>query len=99
MAEIPTVTAPTLTPPPEMNPGIAGKPGEAMAQAADQFAGLAEYGVRETDLLKKAQDEGIMLGAENQIGADMEKAETQLANWTDYTHADEPEAADRRCNP
>ena len=89
MAEIPTVTAPTLTPPPEMNPGIAGKPGEAMAQAADQFAGLAEYGVRETDLLKKAQDEGIMLGAENQIGADMEKAETQLANWTDYTHADE----------
>ena len=60
-----------------------------MAAAADQFAGLAEYGMRETSLLKKAQDEGIILAAENQIGADMEHAESEAQRWTDYTHADE----------
>ena len=72
-----------------MSPAQAGKPGQAMAEAAEQFQGVAEYGERETDFLKKAQDEGIMLGAENQIGSDMEKAETQLSSWTDYTHADD----------
>lgn len=89
MPQIPTITAPELTPPPEMSPGMAGKPGQAMAEAGAQMASAADYGVQVADRIKKAQDEGILLNAENQIAADMEKAHAGLANWTDYTHADE----------
>jgi hypothetical protein len=89
MPQVPTIEAPQLTPHPEMSPGIAGQPGMAIARAAEQFEGLAEYGEQESSLLKKAQDEGILLAAENHIGADMEHAESQLAAWTDYTKADE----------
>ena len=89
MPQIPTIAAPNLTPPPVMNPRIAGQAGNAIAGAADTLSGLAEYGERETNLLKKTQDDGIMLDAENSIGADMQNAEKQLANWTDYTNADQ----------
>ena len=87
--QIPTVASPTLTPPPEMNPRIAGQPGAAMADAAGQMSSVADMGLQVTERIKKAQDEGILLGAENSIAADMEKANAGLANWTDYTHADE----------
>ena len=89
MPEIPQAVAPTLTPPPEMNPPIAGRPGAAMADAAEQMGSVAEMGFHVAEKIKKAQDEGILLGAENQIGADIEKAQSGLANWTDYTHADQ----------
>ena len=89
MPEIPQAVAPTLTPPPEMNPRIAGRPGAAMADAAEQMGSVAEMGFHVAEKIKKAQDEGILLGAENQIGADIEKAQSGLANWTDYTHADQ----------
>lgn len=89
MPQVPTITAPELTPPPEMSPGMAGKPGQAMAEAGAQMASAADYGAQVTERIKKAQDEGILLNAENQIAADMEKAHAGLANWTDYTHADE----------
>jgi hypothetical protein len=89
MAQVPTITAPTLTPPPEINPRIAGQPGQVMAGAAEQLGELAEYGERETSLLKKAQDEGIVLAAQNHIVADRQNAETQLEKWTDYTHSDQ----------
>ena len=89
MPQIPTIAAPDLTPPPEMSPAIAGKPGAAMAGVADQLASAADFGMQVTDRIKKAQDEGILLDAENKIAGDMEKAHAQLANWTDYTHADE----------
>lgn len=86
---VPTVAAPSLTPPPEINPRLAGEPGRAAAGAAEQLGALDEFGERATDLLRKAQDQGIMLDAENKIGADMEHAETQLTAWTDYTNADQ----------
>ena len=89
MPEIPQAVAPTLTPPPEMNPSIAERPGAAMADAAEQMGSVAEMGFHVAEKIKKAQDEGILLGAENQIGADIEKAQSGLANWTDYTHADQ----------
>lgn len=89
MAQIPTVTAPQLTPPPEMNPAIAGRPGAALAGAADQFASVADFGIQVADRIKRAQDEGILLNAENQIESDIQKAHAQLQNWTDYTHADQ----------
>jgi hypothetical protein len=89
MAQIPTIAAPSLTPPPEINPSIAGRPGAAMAGAADQLGQVADFGLAVTERIKKAQDDGILLNAENQIAADIEKAHAGLANWTDYTHADE----------
>jgi len=89
MPEIPQAVAPTLTPPPEMNPRIAGEPGRTMANAAEQMGSVADMGFQVAQKIKKAQDEGILLGAENQIGADIEKAQSGLANWTDYTHADQ----------
>src|SRR5277367_1568303 len=89
MPAIPTVTAPNLTSPPEMNPGIAGAPGRAMAGAADQLGQAADIGLAATERVKKAQDDGILMGAENSINADREHAESGLANWTDYTKADE----------
>jgi hypothetical protein len=72
-----------------MNPRIAGRPGAVMADAAEQMGSVAEMGFHVAEKIKKAQDEGILLGAENQIGADIEKAQSGLANWTDYTHADQ----------
>jgi hypothetical protein len=72
-----------------MNPRIAGSPGLALASTGDQFQGLMEYGAQEANLLKKAQDEGILLSAENQIGADMQAANANLERWTDYTKADQ----------
>jgi hypothetical protein len=89
MPAIPTVTAPELTPPPQISPGIAGAPGQAMARAGEQLGAAAEYGEQVADRIAKAQDDGLMLAAENQIDADVEKAHAQLANWTDYTHADD----------
>lgn len=87
MPEIPQVSAPNLTPPPEMNPNIAGGVGAAMAGAADQLASAADMGFQVTDRIKKSQDEGIVLDAENQIESDIQNANAQLANWSDYTNA------------
>lgn len=89
MPQIPTVSAPTFTPPPEMNPSIAGKSGMAIAGAGEAISSVADFGFAATERVKKAQDEGILLGAENSINADLEKAHAGLANWTDYTNADQ----------
>ncbi len=89
MAQIPTVVAPTLTPPPEMNPTIAGNPGKAIAGAADEFASVADYGMQVADHIKKAQDEGTLLDASNKIDADIQHAKSELNAWTDFKHADE----------
>jgi hypothetical protein len=89
MPAIPTIASPQLAPPPEISPGIAGQPGQAISNAADQFASVADMGVQVANKVKQAQDDGILLNAENQIGSDIEKARTGLANWTDYTHADQ----------
>jgi hypothetical protein len=80
--QIPQVSAPTLTPPPEMNPSVAGKPGMALANAADQFGQVADYAAQVAGRIKQAQDEGILLNASNNIDADMEKAHAGLANWS-----------------
>ena len=87
MSQIQTVTAPTLTPPPTMNPSIAGKPGAVMAGADDQFASAADMGFAVDEKLKQAQDQGILLDAENKIAADIQKANAGLSTWTDYTKA------------
>jgi len=63
MPEIPQAVAPTLTPPPEMNPRIAGEPGRTMANAAEQMGSVADMGFQVAQKIKKAQDEGILLGA------------------------------------
>lgn len=89
MPAISTVTSPNLTPPPEMNPSIAGRPGQVMAGAAQELSQVSDFGMQVADRIKKAQDEGILLGAENNITADIEKAHAGLANWTDYTNADQ----------
>jgi hypothetical protein len=80
-----------------MNPRIAGSVGNAISGAADQLASVSDYGAQVAERIKKAQDEGILLGAENSIAADMEQAHAGLANWTDYTHADQmkQDTADR----
>lgn len=88
MAQIPLQVAPQLTPPPAMNPQAAGKPGLDLAQTGDAMQQFSELGIQVADRIKKAQDEGLMLDAENKIGSDIEKAHAQLANWTDYTNAD-----------
>ncbi len=89
MPQIPTVVAPDLTPPPQENPSHAGKPGLALAGAAEQFGSVDDFALQVSKQIKKAQDEGIMLGAENSIAADMEKAHSGLANWTDYTNSEQ----------
>lgn len=86
--QIPTISSPTLTPPPEMNPSIAGKSGMAIAGLGDQVSASSDAVLQASERVKKAQDEGILLGAENSIASDMEKAHAGLANWTDYTNAD-----------
>jgi hypothetical protein len=72
-----------------MNPNIAGKPGQALAGVGEQLASTADIGIQVADRIKKAQDEGILLDAENKIAGDIEQAHSGLANWTDYTHADQ----------
>jgi len=56
LAEIPTVAAPTLTPLPEMNPRIAGEPGRAIANAAEQMGSVAEMGFHVAQKMQEAQE-------------------------------------------
>jgi hypothetical protein len=72
-----------------MNPRIAGSVGNAMAGAAGEMAQVSDLGMQVSERIKKTQDEGILLGAENSIASDMEHYQSGLASWTDYTHADE----------
>jgi hypothetical protein len=89
MAQIPTVTAPSLTPTPDVNPRIASQPGQTIAGVADQMGSVADYGLKVAQQVKAAQDQGIVLAAENGIESDIQQAHAGLANWSDYTHADE----------
>jgi len=81
LAEIPTVVAPTLTPPPEMNPRIAGSPGNAIAGMGEEISSMADMALQASERIKKAQDDVIMLSAQNSIDADMGQAHAGLANW------------------
>ena len=56
MAEIPTITAPTLTPQPEMNPRIAGRPGMVMSNSAEQMGATAEQGFQFAEKLRAARN-------------------------------------------
>lgn len=56
MPEIPQAVAPTLTPPPEVNPRIAGRPGEAMENAAEQMGSVAEMGFHVAQKMQEAQE-------------------------------------------
>ena len=56
MPEIPQAIAPTLTPPPEMNPRIAGEPGAAMANAAEQMGDVAQQGYQFAEKLRQARN-------------------------------------------
>ena len=56
MPEIPQAVAPTLTPPPEMNPRIAGEPGAAMANAAEQMGDVAQQGYQFAEKLRQARN-------------------------------------------
>jgi len=75
--EIPTITAPTLTPPPEMNPRIAGEPGRAMANAAEQMGSVAEMGFHVAEKLQEAQETvDVKMG---EVGIDKLEADAHAA--------------------
>ena len=77
MPEIPTITAPTLTPPPEMNPRIAGEPGRAMANAAEQMGSVAEMGFHVAEKLQEAQETvDVKMG---EVGIDKLEADAHAA--------------------
>lgn len=85
MPRIPGV--PTLSPvdQPLMKPNEPGKVGASISGLGD----VGQENAQIQDRVRAAQDAGIMLNAENNINADMERSNAQLRNWTDYTHADE----------
>lgn len=89
MPAIPTVTSPQFTPAPEINPRVAGQPGQALAQTGDTLTQDSDLFANAAAHIKKAQDEGIMLDAENKITADIDQAASGLKTWTDYTNADQ----------
>jgi hypothetical protein len=70
-----------------MNPRIAGRPGEAVASAAEQTASVADFGMQVAERIQKAQDAVTLQDAGNSIDADIEQAHSGLANWTDYGSA------------
>jgi hypothetical protein len=87
--EIPVVTAPRLVPPPEISPQIAGQPGETLARLGREFGTVADYGFQVASRIKDAQDAVLIQDAENRIVADIQKARMELANWSDFTQADQ----------
>ena len=77
MPEIPQAVAPTLTPPPEMNPRIAGEPGAAMANAAEQMGSVADYGFHVAQKLQEAQETvDVKMG---EVGIDKLEADAHAA--------------------
>jgi hypothetical protein len=77
MPEIPQAIAPTLTPPPEMNPRIAGEPGAAMANAAEQMGSVADYGFHVAQKLQEAQETvDVKMG---EVGIDKLEADAHAA--------------------
>jgi hypothetical protein len=75
--EIPQAVAPTLTPPPEMNPRIAGEPGAAMANAAEQMGSVAEMGFHVAQKMQEAQETvDVKMG---EVGIDKLEADAHAA--------------------
>lgn len=89
MAQIPTVVSPAEVSIPQINPSAAGAPGRALSDIGQTLEASMSFGEQVASALRKQQDEGILLDAENKISADMEKYDTALSAWTDYTNADQ----------
>lgn len=87
MPSIPTEVSPQFSQLPEQNPRIV--PGKALEQTGDQMQQSADYFGQIAGHLQTVQDQGMVLDAENQIAADMEKAHTGLSTWTDFTQSEQ----------
>jgi hypothetical protein len=92
MAEIPTVVAPRLAPPPEMSPEIAGEPGRELARLGQEFGQVADYGLAVTEKIRQAQTTLALAQATNQIKASLDRYHETLAKSGDPDNLPNPQA-------
>ena len=83
MSSIPTVTSPAVVAQPEMSPGIAGAPGQALSRLGSDITSAADYGEQVADKIRDAQNHLALLTAGNQVTAAYDKYQEQLAQSGD----------------
>jgi hypothetical protein len=91
LAEVPTVTAPRLVPPPEISPQIAAEPGETLAHLGQEFGAVADYGVEVAGRIRRAQADLALAKAKNEIEAAYNKFQETLSQSGDPDNLPNPQ--------